>query len=59
MPASACTANMGWTLWACIQQSISALDVDFWSYAMTRWERAQAVVEAPDFDRLLAACKSQ
>ena len=32
----------GWTLWGCIQNGSSALDFDFWDWAMERYEGAVA-----------------
>lgn len=44
----------GWTLWGCIQNGSSALDFDFWGWAMERYESAVAEFRGPDFSRLLA-----
>ncbi|AQT81391.1 LPS biosynthesis choline kinase [Mycolicibacterium litorale] len=44
----------GWTLWGCIQNGSSALDFDFWGWAMERYESAVAEFRGPDFPRLLA-----
>jgi thiamine kinase-like enzyme len=46
-------AKYGWTLWGSIQAAVSALDVDFWSWAMERYEAAAAEMTAPGFARLL------
>ncbi len=46
-------AKYGWTLWGSIQHSVSAIDYDFWSWAMEKYERAVAEFEGPDFERLL------
>lgn len=43
----------GWTLWGCIQSASSALDFDFWGWAMERYEAAVAEFRSPDFTRLL------
>jgi thiamine kinase-like enzyme len=43
----------GWTLWGCIQNGSSALDFDFWGWAMERYEGAVAEFKGPDFDSLL------
>jgi thiamine kinase-like enzyme len=42
-----------WTLWGAIQASTSPLDVDFWPWAMERYEGATAGFGGPDFARLL------
>lgn len=43
----------GWTLWGCIQHASSALDFDFWQWAIERYESAVAEFRGPDFARLL------
>jgi thiamine kinase-like enzyme len=47
-------AKYGWMLWASIQDGISELDFDFWSWGMEKYERAVAEFDGPDFERLLA-----
>ncbi len=47
-------AKYGWMLWASIQDSVSAIDFDFWSWGMEKYERAVAEFDGPDFERLLA-----
>jgi thiamine kinase-like enzyme len=42
-----------WTLWGAIQASTSPLDVDFWPWAMERFEGAAEGFADPDFTRLL------
>jgi thiamine kinase-like enzyme len=46
-------AKYGWTLWGCIQSASSALEVDFWGWAMERYEAAIAEFKGPQFARLL------
>lgn len=46
-------SKYGWTLWGCIQNGASALDFDFWSWAMERYDGAVAEFDNPDFTRLL------
>jgi thiamine kinase-like enzyme len=46
-------AKYGWTLWGCIQSASSAIDFDFWSWGMERYEAAIAEFRSPHFDRLL------
>ncbi len=42
-------SDVGWTLWAAIQAKISKIDFDFWGWAVERWGRAVAKMNAPDF----------
>jgi thiamine kinase-like enzyme len=46
-------AKYGWTLWGCIQSASSALEFDFWGWAMERYEAATAEFKGPRFARLL------
>lgn len=46
-------SQYGWTLWGCIQNGSSALDFDFWEWAMERYDNAVAEFHGPEFDRLL------
>ncbi len=46
-------SKYGWTLWASIQDGVSDIDFDFWSWGMEKYERAVAEFDAPDFERLL------
>jgi len=46
-------SKYGWTLWGCIQNGASALDFDFWSWAMERYDSAVAEFNSTDFTRLL------
>jgi len=43
----------GWTLWGCIQNGSSALEFDFWDWAMQRFDSAVAEFRSPNFARLL------
>jgi thiamine kinase-like enzyme len=47
-------AKYGWMLWASIQDGVSELDFDFWSWGMEKYERAVAEFDSPDFEFLLA-----
>jgi thiamine kinase-like enzyme len=47
-------SQYGWTLWASIQDGTSALDFDFWSWGMDKYERAEATFADPELERLLA-----
>lgn len=53
MNLQALLADVGWTLWAAIQAEISAIDYDFWGWALERWERAEATFRSPVFLRWL------
>lgn len=46
-------AKYGWTLWGCIQYGSSAIEFDFWEWAMERYEAAVAGFRSPHFARLL------
>jgi len=43
----------GWTLWGAIQNAVSPIDFDFWSWAMERFEGAAACFTARGFTSLL------
>ncbi|HKC77326.1 MAG TPA: hypothetical protein VKB70_02955, partial [Gaiellaceae bacterium] len=47
-------SKYGWTLWASIQDGVSELDFDFWSWGMEKYERAVEEFDGPQFARLLA-----
>jgi len=46
-------SKYGWTLWASIQDGVSDLDFDFWSWGMEKYDRAVAEFDGPDLSRLL------
>jgi thiamine kinase-like enzyme len=46
-------SKYGWTLWASIQDGVSDIDFDFWSWGMEKYERAVAEFDGPDFELLL------
>ncbi len=46
-------ARYGWTLWASIQTAVSPIDFDFWSWGMTKYERALEDFDGPAFPQLL------
>jgi thiamine kinase-like enzyme len=54
MELQAVMADVGWTLWAAIQATISSIDFDFWGWAEERWGRATASFGDVAFGRLLA-----
>jgi thiamine kinase-like enzyme len=46
-------SKYGWTLWASIQDGVSEIDFDFWSWGIEKYDRAVAEFDGPDFERLL------
>lgn len=46
-------SKYGWTLWASIQDAVSPIDFDFWSWGMEKYDRAVEEFDGPDFERLL------
>ncbi len=54
MELHAIMADVGWTLWAAIQEEISDIDFDFWGWATQRWDRAEGAFAARAFSRWLA-----
>ena len=46
-------SKYGWTLWASIQDGVSHIDFDFWTWGMEKYDRAVAEFDGPDFDRLV------
>ena len=48
-------SDVGWTLWAAIQAKISTIEFDFWGWAVERWGRATAKMDAGEFERWLEA----
>ena len=47
-------ARYGWTLWASIQDGVSTIDFDFWSWGMDKYDSARAELLGPHHTRLLA-----
>lgn len=43
-------SKYGWTLWASIQQELSPIDFDYWSWGMEKYERAVAEFDGPEFE---------
>lgn len=52
-------SQYGWTLWGAIQQGVSHLQMDFWSWAMDKYDRAAATFTGPEFSRLLDAAAAE
>jgi len=46
-------SKYGWTLWASIQDGVSDLDFDFWSWGMEKYHRAVQEFDGPDLGRWL------
>lgn len=46
-------SKYGWTLWASIQEAVSPIDFDYWSWGMEKYDRAVAEFDGPDFTRWL------
>jgi thiamine kinase-like enzyme len=42
-------SDVGWGLWAAIQAKISAIDFDFWGWAIERWGRAEQKMDSAEF----------
>ena len=51
-------SDVGWGLWAAIQADISAIDFDFWGWAIERWGRAVEKMDSEEFDRWLRDVRS-
>jgi thiamine kinase-like enzyme len=48
-------ARYGWTLWASIQDSVSPIDFDFWSWGMEKYDSARGELLGPAYDEIRAA----
>jgi len=46
-------ARYGWTLWASIQDGVSPIDFDFWSWGMLKYDSARAELLGPVYDEIL------
>jgi thiamine kinase-like enzyme len=46
-------SRYGWTLWASIQDSVSEVDFDFWSWGMQKYDKAVEEFTGPEFSRLI------
>ena len=42
-------SDVGWGLWAAIQEKISTIDFDFWGWAIERWGRAEDKMHSMEF----------
>jgi thiamine kinase-like enzyme len=46
-------ARYGWTLWASIQDGVSSIDFDFWSWGMEKYDSARAELRGPVLDEIV------
>jgi len=46
-------ARYGWTLWASIQDAVSPIDFDFWSWGMEKYESARAELLGAEYAEIL------
>ena len=46
-------SQYGWMLWASIQQAVSPIDFDFWTWGLEKYERAVETFDGPDLEHLL------
>ncbi len=46
-------AKYGWMLWASIQEGVSTIEFDYWSWGLEKYERAAEELDGPLFDQLL------
>jgi thiamine kinase-like enzyme len=47
-------ARYGWTLWASIQDGVSSIDFDFWSWGMEKYDSAHAELHGPAYDEIVS-----
>jgi thiamine kinase-like enzyme len=47
-------ARYGWTLWASIQDGVSPIDFDFWSWGMNKYDSARAELLGPQYEEIKA-----
>jgi thiamine kinase-like enzyme len=43
-------SDVGWGLWAAIQENISKIEFDFWGWAIERWGRAVEKMDSVEFE---------
>jgi thiamine kinase-like enzyme len=46
-------AKYSWTLWASIQESISAIDFDFWSWGLQKYEDSRLLFASPLYKEMI------
>lgn len=54
----ALVAKYGWMLWASIQDAISPIDFDYYSWGLEKYDRAVAEFDRPEFDHWLDSVAS-
>jgi thiamine kinase-like enzyme len=52
-------AKYGWMLWASIQDGVSELEFDFWSWGLEKYERAVDEFDGDELERLLAEVRRE
>lgn len=50
-------SDVGWSLWAVLQEHTSNVDFDYAAYGTARWHRAAAVLDSADYPRLVASLR--
>lgn len=50
-------SDVGWSLWAIVQEHGSAVEFDYAGYGTNRWQRAAATLESAEFSRLAASAR--
>jgi thiamine kinase-like enzyme len=48
-------SQYGWTLWAAIQEAISPIDFDYWTWGLEKYDRAVEAFDSPEFEGWLDA----
>ena len=51
-------ARYGWTLWASIQDGVSPIDFDFWSWGMEKYDSARAELLGPEYPEIMTGLES-
>jgi len=51
-------SDVGWGLWAAIQEKISTIEYDFWGWAIERWGRAEEKMDSTEFTKWLEQVQS-
>ncbi|MBC8336454.1 MAG: phosphotransferase family protein [Anaerolineales bacterium] len=51
-------SDVGWGLWAAIQEKISTIEYDFWGWAIERWGRAEEKMDSAEFSTWLLEVQS-
>jgi thiamine kinase-like enzyme len=51
-------ARYGWTLWASIQDGVSPIDFDFWTWGLEKYDSARAELLGPAYAQILTGLES-